>query len=76
MEPRRNVEYTIINTIRTAPNTEVVLGEYLNDDQNMWVTWICQNGKDYFWGHYFTDEKSATIDFLERALNEIKRMDP
>lgn len=76
MGPRKNVEYIIINAIRTAPNTEVVLGEYLNADQNMWVTWICQNGKDYFWGHYFTDEKSATINFLERALLEIKLVDP
>ena len=76
MESRRNEEYTIINAIRATSHTEVVLGEYKNSIQNMWVTWICQNGIDYIWGHYFTDEKSATIDFLERALNEIKLMDP
>jgi hypothetical protein len=41
----------------------------------MFVTWKCSGGSNYYWGHYFTDELSAKRDLLQRAKDELERLD-
>ena len=36
------------------------------------VTWVCKDGNNYFWGHYFEDRQSAERDLLERAGQELE----
>jgi hypothetical protein len=61
---RTNNEYEICLAIDTGKNEEVVLGKANEED---YVTWICVNGNDYYWGHYFDNLKDALKDFIKRA---------
>jgi predicted DNA-binding WGR domain protein len=36
----------------------------------MWVTWECTNGNDFYWGHYFTSEAAARSDFHKRLAEK------
>lgn len=74
---RTNEEWTIEDAIRLNDHEEVVLGTRPNKyapNGIEYVTWLCTNGDNYFWGHYTYNMKSAKLDLLERAKNEIKRM--
>jgi hypothetical protein len=64
---RTNEGYTIIWAIRLNDTTEVVLGILKNERYTMYVTWECQNGDHYYWGHYFNDPEKAVSDLLSRA---------
>ena len=48
MSERSNAGYIIISTIRVG-DAEYVLGENPNAPARF-VTWMCRNGSDYFWG--------------------------
>lgn len=37
-----------------------------------WVTWECIDTDYFFWGHYFTNELSARIDFHVRLTENYK----
>lgn len=51
---------------------EIVLGY----NGTTYVTWECRNLKDYFWGHYFTNELHALIDFHQRLMKNYKNHIP
>lgn len=65
---RTNASYEIINSI-TLRGYEIVLGRGLINP-NCYVTWLCSNGNDYYWGHYFQDEVAAIKDFGKRIMDE------
>jgi hypothetical protein len=49
---------------------EFVLGCH-RGSPDMFVTWKCSGGNDYYWGHYYTDELAAKRDLLQRAQTEL-----
>lgn len=61
---RTNNEYEICLAIDTGNNEEVVLGKA---NEENYVTWLCVNGNDYYWGNYFNNLGDALFDFIERA---------
>ena len=67
---RINERYKIIYSSKIDDTTEIVLGQNIED--GMFVTWVCANGKSYFWGHYFSNESNALIDLAERIMEERK----
>jgi len=70
MDQRINAGYVIIDSIHIG-NTEFVLG--VNDRQpDMFVTWACTGGDNYFWGHYHDDLLKAKKDLLGRAGQELE----
>ena len=72
MNKRTNAGYTIIAEI-TIPGDQFVLGEKIDTDNNaQYVTWR-SDGKDYYcYGRYFTNKKTALLNFYERARSEIE----
>ena len=74
MEQRTNIGYRITDTIHVG-NAEFVLGVH-EKDPNRFVTWECKNRNDYFWGHYFSDRRSAEKDLVLRAQQELEITEP
>lgn len=76
--PRMNDKWTIETAIRLNEREEVVLAtrpnKYMLVGDIEYVTWYCMDGNNYFWGHYHCDKKTAMLDLLERAKEEIERM--
>lgn len=70
MNMRINAGYIITDSIHIG-ETEFVLGVH-STAANQFVTWSCKDGKDYNWGHYYSDLLSATKDLLERATQELE----
>ena len=72
MEKRTNAGYTIIAEI-IIPGDQFVLGEKIKADNTAeYVTWR-SDGKNYYcYGRYFTNKKTALLNFYERARNEIE----
>lgn len=68
MSERVNEGYVITQSI-AVKNTEFVLGEHLSS--GMYVTWVCKNGTDYYWGHYTENRFMALKDLCERVSGEI-----
>lgn len=50
----------------------VALGWKETSFGDQWVTWAFTDHpaeeRSYYWGHYFTDETTAKIDYHKRAL--------
>ena len=67
---RINQGYIITSSIHVG-EAEYVLGVNAKAP-NQFVTWKCSNGKDYDWGHYFSDQFAAEKDLVARAQEEIK----
>lgn len=65
MSERINAGYVITSAIRVG-DTEYVLGENPNAPARF-VTWVCRNGSDYFWGRYTDDLLTALRNLLDRA---------
>lgn len=64
---RTNAGYTITHSCVIHLNREVVLGR---GSGNRYVTWLCDDGDNYYWGLYFDNYKAALADFGERITNE------
>ena len=69
MDTRTNTGYTITDSI-TIGEMEFVLGK-LDGNIPMFVTWACNGGDYYYWGHYFSDLHDAKKDLLSRASMEL-----
>lgn len=67
---RQNAGYTIIQA-QTVGKTEFVLGENLKAPDPH-VTWVCREGIDYNFGHYFSSIFSASRDFMNRISRELE----
>lgn len=67
---RINAGYIITDSIHIG-DVEFVLG-VSNEAPSMFVTWACQGGSNYYWGHYTSDLTAATKDLLERARCELE----
>lgn len=70
-----NAGYTIMDMVRTSPNGKRDEGFALGRrDGSTWVTWcyVRDPGKspDFFWGHYYDDERTAKADFYRRLAEE------
>ncbi|MBO4898613.1 MAG: hypothetical protein J5590_09985 [Clostridia bacterium] len=70
MDFRKNAGYIIVNAI-TIGESEIVLGVH-ESLPNSFVTWECNNKKDYYWGHYHTSLIAAQKDFCKRGLEKAK----
>lgn len=67
---RTNSGYEIISAIRISETEEIVLGHMKSKlCGDMYVTWDCTYGDNYFWGHYFNDFAEARNDQIIRAAN-------
>ena len=73
MEKRMCEEWEIIGAVKVGEEDgrtfEVVLGYRETRFGKEWVTWECNDDKgkyNYYWGHYYRDEKSAYEDLTER----------
>ena len=71
----KNAGFTIIAT-ETKPYGEglegIALGHKVTIYGEEWVTWAFTHHpaeeRSYFWGHYFTNEETAKIDYHQRIL--------
>lgn len=77
MSIRKNEGYDIIKkeVYHTTENDvcfEIVLGY----NGTNYVTWECQNKNNYFWGHYFTNELHAIIDYHTRLVKNYENCIP
>jgi len=70
MDQRINEGYVITDSIHIG-ETEFVLG-VSSSTFTMFVTWACQDGDYYFWGHYYDDLLEAKKDLLDRAGEELE----
>ncbi|MDY4509453.1 MAG: hypothetical protein SPD95_12125 [Candidatus Faecousia sp.] len=68
MEQRECAGYIITQSIKVK-DSEFVLGEHPKKD--MYVTWRCKDGDNYFWGHYTSNRYDALKDLCQRAEREI-----
>ena len=68
MEQRECAGYIIAQSIKVK-DSEFVLGEHPKKD--MYVTWRCKDGDNYFWGHYTSNRYEALKDLCQRAEQEI-----
>ena len=68
MEQRDCAGYIITQSIKVK-DSEFVLGEHPKKD--MYVTWRCKDGDNYFWGHYTSNRYDALKDLCQRAEREI-----
>lgn len=68
MEQRECAGYIITQSIKVK-DSEFVLGEHPKKD--MYVTWRCKDGDNYFWGHYTSNRYDALKDLCQRAEKEI-----
>lgn len=68
MEQRECAGYIITQSIKVK-DSEFVLGEHPKKD--MYVTWRCKDGDNYFWGHYTSNRYEALRDLCQRAEREI-----
>lgn len=70
---RENYNYIIIYAYRLNEEEEIVLGKKQIGEWTHFVTWMCNNqGRNYFWGHYFDNEIDALEDLVERIKKEIR----
>lgn len=69
MNMRINAGYIITDSVHVG-TTEFVLGVH-STAKSQFVTWACEGGTDYNWGHYHSDLLTATKDLLERAAQEL-----
>lgn len=67
---RINAGYEIIKSLPIG-STEFVFGQNIHTPAQF-VTWECKDGKDYFWGHYFSSKEKAMEDLYERAEDEAR----
>ena len=65
---RTNVGYEITDSVHVQ-DREFVLA-YDQGKSSPYVTWECVNGKDYYFGHYFSNKLNAQRDLINRA-NEV-----
>ena len=70
---RINAGYVISDSIHVG-DSEFVLGvsQYIPND---YVTWKCNDGTNYFWGHYHSDPIKAVKDLVSRAMEEIQALE-
>ena len=70
---RMNAGYIITDSIHIG-ETEFVIGVH-STQPNMFVTWACRNGDNYFWGHYLTSRDAAEHDLVDRAKDQLLLLD-
>ena len=70
---RMNTGYIITDSIHIG-ETEFVIGVH-STQPNMFVTWACRNGDNYFWGHYLTSRDAAEHDLVDRAKDQLQLLD-
>ena len=72
---KKNASYKIVKyeMYREQENGKnyVVLGH--NEKTNMWVTWECTDGNNFYWGHYFTSKTEAMKDYYSRLADKYNR---
>lgn len=69
MNARINEGFLIVDSIH-AGSSEFVLGVNIHVADSF-VTWKCDKGTNYYWGHYHSDLLDAQKDLAERALAEL-----
>lgn len=74
MDIRMNAGYIITDSIHIG-DAEFVLGVN-SEAPAQFVTWECKDGNYYFWGHYCTTLLAAQKDLCERAMQEIRHLEP
>ena len=70
-EKRINAGYEITDSLHIG-KYEFVIGQN-NTTPPMFVTWMCRDGNNYFWGHYLETREDAERDLLVRAGKELEQ---
>lgn len=65
---RVNAGYRIIETVRIDTSLEVVMGQNTSSQGTQFVTWLCRNATDYYWGQYFDDYDACRRNLFVRVL--------
>lgn len=65
--------YRIIETVRIDASLEVVMGQNMSDRGTPYVTWLCKNATDYYWGHYRDDYDDCRRHLFERVLDHLPK---
>lgn len=68
---RVNAGYRIIETVRIDTTLEVVMGQNTSDQGTPYVTWLCRNATDYYWGDYRDDYDERRRRLFERVLDQL-----
>ena len=68
---RVNAGYRIIETVRIDTTLEVVMGQNTSDQGTPYVTWLCRNATDYYWGDYRDDNDACRRRLFERVLDQL-----
>lgn len=68
---RVNAGYRIIETVRIDTTLEVVMGQNTSDQGTPYVTWLCRNATDYYWGDYRDDYDECWRRLFERVLDQL-----
>lgn len=68
----------ILSSCKYSSEYEIVLCEWETGRSPQFVTWEHKiDSEDYFfWGHYFTNELQAKIDYHQRCLDNLKLQVP
>ena len=70
MGQRTNVGHVITDSVHIG-DTEFVIGQSEHDPARF-VTWACDRGDYYYWGHYLTSREDAERDLIKRASERIR----
>jgi len=71
MEIRVNAGYLIIEAVRIDTTLEVVMGQNTSNQGTPYVTWLCRNATDYYWGNYRDDYDKCRRRLFERVLDQL-----
>lgn len=65
----KNAGFEIIKSEFYNENYAIVIGKKTTQFGTEYVTWDSKpNENSFFWGHYFTDEKRAMVDYHLRLI--------
>lgn len=70
---RCNAGYDIVDSIHVE-GVEFVLGIHQTVPDH-YVTWRCNDMKNYYWGRYFTNHMKAIKDLCQRASEHAQHLD-
>lgn len=80
-ETNQGYEIIVAETYNVLSNDKeerVVLGRMIGKSSTMYVTWEstrhpAEGEIDYYWGHYFDDERKARADYHRRLIEKYER---
>lgn len=73
MQQRENIGYVITDSVKIG-DTEFVIATH-KTDSTRFATWACENGNNYYWGHYMNTREAAERDLVSRLNDQLRLLD-